>query len=211
MVTIKKVYSFFSKDEFFANEQFKLMSFSDKLIYGDPEVSWSLIKEGEEWIRMKKNRGQNTILKKYKKESDACHDYVLFDLLNYKLSEEIIKIEYDKRNLFNIHEQPIFSIDDLYEVFHLFGCPDKYLSSNKKPQVNTVVIEVSLGKIFVDVFRNKRINVCTLEGTLNEFSMSLWVIVSLFWKLMEHKQDLQEIGIIGDDYSDSDILNFLRV
>ena len=64
MVTIKKVYSFFSKDEFFANEQFKLMIFSDKLIYGDPEVSWSLIKEGEEWIRMKKNRGQNTILKK---------------------------------------------------------------------------------------------------------------------------------------------------
>ena len=32
-------------------------------------------------------------LKKYKKESDACHDYILFDLLNYKLSEEIMKIE----------------------------------------------------------------------------------------------------------------------
>lgn len=211
MVTIKKVYSYFSKDEFFANGWCKLVIFSDKLSYGDPEVSWDLIKEGEEWIRIKKNRDKNTILKKYKKESDACHDYVLFDLLNYKLSNEILKIEYDKRHLFDIHEQSIFSIDNLYEVFHLFGCPDKYLSSDKNPQVNTIIIDVSLDKIVVDVFRNKRMNVCTLEGTLNDFSMRLWVIVSLFWKLMEHKQDLQEIGIIEDDYSDSDILNFLKV
>ena len=86
MVTIKKVYSYFSKDEFFANGWCKLVIFSDKLSYGDPEVSWDLIKEGEEWFRIKKNRDKNTILKKYKKESDACHDYVLFDLLNYKLS-----------------------------------------------------------------------------------------------------------------------------
>ena len=211
MVTIKKVYSYFSKDEFFANGWCKLVIFSDKLSYGDPEVSWDLIKEGEEWIRIKKNRDKNTILKKYKKESDACHDYVLFDLLNYKLSNEILKIEYDKRHLFDIHEQSIFSIDNLYEVFHLFGCPDKYLSSDKNPQVNTIIIDVSLDKIVVDVFRNKRMNVCTLEGTLNDFSMRLWVIVSLFWKLMEHKQDLQEIGIIEEDYSDSDILNFLKV
>jgi hypothetical protein len=211
MVTIKKVYSYFSKDEFFANRWCKLVIFGDKLSYGDPEVSWDLIKEGEEWIRIKKNRDKNTILKKYKKESDACHDYVLFDLLNYKLSEEILKIEYDKRHLFDIHEQSIFSIDNLYEVFHLFGCPNKYLSSDKNPQVNTIIIDVSLDKIVVDVFRSKRMNICTLEGTLNDFSMRLWVIVSLFWKLMEHKQDLQEIGIIGDDYSDSDILNFLKV
>jgi hypothetical protein len=211
MVTIKKVYSYFSKDEFFANRWCKLVIFGDKLSYGDPEVSWDLIKEGEEWIRIKKNRDKNTILKKYKKESDACHDYVLFDLLNHKLSEEIMKIEYDKRHLFDIHEQSIFSIDNLYEVFHLFGCPNKYLSSDKNPQVNTIIIDVSLDKIVVDVFRSKRMNICTLEGTLNDFSMRLWVIVSLFWKLMEHKQDLQEIGIIGDDYSDSDILNFLKV
>lgn len=211
MVTIKKVYSYFSKDEFFANGWCKLVIFSDKLSYGDPEVSWDLIKEGEEWIRIKKNRDKNTILKKYKKESDACHDYVLFDLLNYKLSNEILKIEYDKRHLFDIHEQSIFSIDNLYEVFHLFGCPNKYLSSDKNPQVNTIIIDISFDKIVVDVVRNKRMNVCTLEGSLNDFSMRLWVIVSLFWKLMEHKQDLQEIGIIGDDYSDSDILNFLKV
>jgi hypothetical protein len=211
MVTIKKVYSYFSKDEFFANRWCKLVIFGDKLSYGDPEVSWDLIKEGEEWIRIKKNRDKNTILKKYKKESDACHDYVLFDLLNYKLSEEILKIEYDKRHLFDIHEQSIFSIDNLYEVFHLFGCPNKYLSSDKNPQVNTIIIDVSLDKIVVDVFRSKRMNICTLEGTLNDFSMRLWVIVSLFWKLMEHKQDLQEIGIIEEDYSDSDILNFLKV
>jgi hypothetical protein len=211
MVTIKKVYSYFSKDEFFANRWCKLVIFGDKLSYGDPEVSWDLIKEGEEWIRIKKNRDKNTILKKYKKESDACHDYVLFDLLNHKLSEEIMKIEYDKRHLFDIHEQSIFSIDNLYEVFHLFGCPNKYLSSDKNPQVNTIIIDVSLDKIVVDVFRSKRMNICTLEGTLNDFSMRLWVIVSLFWKLMEHKQDLQEIGIIGDDYSDSYILNFLKV
>lgn len=211
MVTIKKVYSYFSKDEFFANGWCKLVIFGDKLSYGDPEVSWDLIKEGEEWIRIKKNRDKNTILKKYKKESDACHDYVLFDLLNYKLSNEILKIEYDKRHLFDIHEQSIFSIDNLYEVFHLFGCPNKYLSSDKNPQVNTIIIDISFDKIVVDVVRNKRMNICTLEGSLNDFSMRLWVIVSLFWKLMEHKQDLQEIGIIGDDYSDSDILNFLKV
>lgn len=211
MVTVKNLYSHFSKDEFFTNREFKLVSFSDKLIYGDPEVSWALIKEGEEWIRIKKNRGQNTILKKYKKESDACHDYILFDLLNYKLSEEIMKIEYDKRHLFNIYEQSIFSIDDLYEVFLLFGCPNKYLSSDKNPQVNTIIIDISFDKIVVDVVRNKRMNICTLEGSLNDFSMRLWVIVSLFWKLMEHKQELQEIGIIEEDYSDSDILDFLKV
>jgi len=211
MVTIKKVYSYFSKNEFFANRWCKLVILGDKLSYGDPEVSWDLIKEGEEWIRIKKNRDKNTILKKYKKESDAYHYYVLFDLLNYKLSNEILKIEYDKRHLFDIHEQSIFSIDNLYEVFHLFGCPNKYLSSDKNPQVNTIIIDISFDKIVVDVVRNKRMNICTLEGTLNDFSMRLWVIVSLFWKLMEHKQDLQEIGIIEDDYSDSDILNFLKV
>ena len=73
MVTIKEVYSYFIKDEFFANGWFKLVSLSDKLIYGDPEVSWILIKEGEEWIRMKKYRDQNTILKKYKNQHHPQH------------------------------------------------------------------------------------------------------------------------------------------
>jgi hypothetical protein len=211
MVTIKKVYSYFSKDEFFANRWCKLVIFGDKLSYGDPEVSWDLIKEGEEWFRIKKNRGQNTILKKYIKESDACHDYVLFDLLNYKLSEEILKIEYDKRHLFDMYEKDVDSIEQLYNMFNLFGLPNKYISTNVNTRENTIVMDVFSNKITVDVVRNKRMNICTLEGTLNDFSMRLWVIVSLFWKLMEHKQDLQEIGIIEEDYSDSDILNFLKV
>lgn len=211
MVTIKKVYSYFSKDEFFANRWCKLVIFGDKLSYGDPEVSWDLIKEGEEWIRIKKNRDKNTILKKYKKESDACHDYVLFDLLNYKLSEEILKIEYDKRHLFNMYEKDVDSIEQLYNMFNLFGLPNKYISTNVNTRENTIVVDVFSNKITVDVVRNKRMNICTLEGSLNDFSMRLWVIVSLFWKLMEHKQDLQEIGIIEEDYSDSDILNFLKV
>jgi hypothetical protein len=211
MVTIKKVYSYFSKDEFFANRWCKLVIFGDKLSYGDPEVSWDLIKEGEEWIRIKKNRDKNTILKKYKKESDACHDYVLFDLLNYKLSEEILKIEYDKRHLFDMYEKDVDSIEQLYNMFNLFGLPNKYISTNVNTRENTIVMDVFSNKITVDVVRNKRMNICTLEGSLNDFSMRLWVIVSLFWKLMEHKQDLQEIGIIEEDYSDSDILNFLKV
>jgi hypothetical protein len=64
MVTIKKVYSYFSKDEFFANRWCKLVIFGDKLSYGDPEVSWDLIKEGEEWIRIKKKQRQKYDIKK---------------------------------------------------------------------------------------------------------------------------------------------------
>lgn len=211
MVTIKKVYSYFSKDEFFANRWCKLVIFGDKLSYGDPEVSWDLIKEGEEWIRIKKNRDKNTILKKYKKESDACHDYVLFDLLKSSTHDEALKIEYKKRCLFDMYEKDVDSIEQLYNMFNLFGLPNKYISTNVNTRENTIVVDVFSNKITVDVVRNKRMNICTLEGSLNDFSMRLWVIVSLFWKLMEHKQDLQEIGIIGDDYSDSDILNFLKV
>ena len=211
MVTIKKVYSYFSKDEFFANRWCKLVILGDKLSYGDPEVSWDLIKEGEEWIRIKKNRDKNTILKKYKKESDACHDYVLFDLLKSSTHDEADKIELKNRCLFNMYEKDVDSIEQLYNMFNLFGLPNKYISTNVNTRENTIVVDVFSNKITVDVVRNKRMNICTLEGSLNDFSMRLWVIVSLFWKLMEHKQDLQEIGIIGDDYSDSDILNFLKV
>lgn len=211
MVTIKKVYSYFSKDEFFANRWCKLVIFGDKLSYGDPEVSWDLIKEGEEWIRIKKNRDKNTILKKYKKESDACHDYVLFDLLKSSTHDEALKIEYKNRCLFDMYEKDVDSIEQLYNMFNLFGLPNKYISTNVNTRENTIVVDVFSNKITVDVVRNKRMNICTLEGSLNDFSMRLWVIVSLFWKLMEHKQDLQEIGIIEEDYSDSDILNFLKV
>lgn len=211
MVTIKKVYSYFSKDEFFANRWCKLVIFGDKLSYGDPEVSWDLIKEGEEWIRIKKNRDKNTILKKYKKESDACHDYVLFDLLKSSTHDEAHKIELKNRCLFDMYEKDVDSIEQLYNMFNLFGLPNKYISTNVNTRENTIVVDVFSNKITVDVVRNKRMNICTLEGSLNDFSMRLWVIVSLFWKLMEHKQDLQEIGIIEEDYSDSDILNFLKV
>lgn len=211
MINIEDVYSYFSKDEFFTNSWFRLVYLTHKLTYGDPESSWNLFREGDEWVRMKIYRNQKTILKKYKKESDACHDYVLFDLIKHKLDDEILKIERDKRNLFNIHEQPIFSVDDLYKVFYLYGCPKRYLSSCKDPQANTILIDASSSRIVVDVVRSKRSNICTLEGTLNDNSMCLWVIVSLFWKLMEYKQELQSIGIIGDDYSDSDILSFVRI
>ena len=99
----------------------------------------------------------------------------------------------------------------MYEVFHSFGCPIKYLSTNENPQKNTIVVDTSSGKIVVELVRDRRIEICSLDGSFSDHAMLLWVIVSLFWKLMEHKQELQDIGIIGEDYSDSDILEFLRV
>jgi hypothetical protein len=216
MVTIKNVYLYFSKEKFHTTEYFKLKLSNNgeitKLYYGDPESSKELVKKNDkEFFRREIYRNRETIIKKYLSESNACHDFILFDFLKSSTHDEAHKIELKNRCLFDMYEKDVDSIEQLYNMFNLFGLPNKYISTNVNTRENTIVVDVFSNKITVDVVRNKRMNICTLEGTLNDFSMRLWVIVSLFWKLMEHKQDLQEIGIIEEDYSDSDILNFLKV
>ncbi|MBR5644035.1 MAG: hypothetical protein IKW77_07600 [Salinivirgaceae bacterium] len=215
MVNIEDVYSYFSKDEFFTTEYYKLNLWYHgditSLSYGDPEISMALVKKNKEFFRIHRNRNNESIKKKYLSEFDACHDFILFDFLKDKINDEAFRIELKQRCFFDMHVTNIDSIDQIYNMFSLFGFPDKYISSNKNPRENTIIVDAFSDKITVDVVKNKRINICTLEGTLNQNSMLLWVMACLFWKLMEYKQDLQNIGIIGDDYLDSDILSFVRI
>ena len=215
MVTIKNIYSYFSKEKFLTTEFFSLRLRNDgditKLYYGDPEFCKELVKKNNEFFRIEMYRNRETIKKIYLSEFNVCHDFILFDFLKDYIRDEAHKIELKNRCFFDRSENNIDSTEQLYNMFNLFGLPNKYISTNVNPLENTIIVDVFSDKITVDVMRNKRINICIIEGTLKKYSMRLWVIACLFWKLMEHKQDLQEIGIIGDDYSDSDILEFLRV
>jgi len=96
------------------------------------------------------------------------------------------------------------------KLWYLFGCPDDYISTDKSPRKNTIAIDASDGKIVVELVRDSRIEVCSLVGTLNDWAMLLWVKIASFWKLMEYRKELQTLGITGEDYSDFEVLRFLR-
>ena len=216
MVTIKNVYSSFSKDEFFTTEYFRLRLRDEgdiiELYYGDSEISNALVKKNnKEFLRVYVYRNRETIIKKYISEYKACHDFILFDFLKDNIQEDAHKIELERRCLFDMYEKKISSVDQFYSMCKLFGFPDKYISFNENPREETIIVEAFLHRITVDVVKNKRINICTLEGSINDNSMRLWVIVYLFWKLMVYKQKLRTIGIIEDDYSDSDIVEFMSL